>query len=382
MIIKSKNVWIDEEFIPASLEIIEGRIERILPYRYSDEAIDYGDKFILPGLISIHDHGSQGNSANRGTFEEMDKWSLNLLKEGVTTFYPTISTITLKEMEIAMVNLARFIEGQERGARARGMHVEGIFLSPEKAGAHNIDLLHHADVNLFIKWQHLAKGNIKLLSIAPEIDENFRLIKAASEAGVVISLAHTNASFYLANEAILYGAKSFTHLFNAMSGIHHRKPGTVTAGLVNDDVYCELICDGHHVDFNVGQLVCRCKPDDKLIAITDAVPFKDLVPGDYNVDDMGLTVTIDNKGHISLADGTLAGSSAKMHEMVNNIHKQMGQPYKVAIKAATINPACLLGIDDQVGLIQEGYQADLIVTDDNFRVESTYVAGVLEFRLK
>lgn len=380
MIIQSKNIWLEEKFQAAQIEIINNKIMDIYRYQEKIPDVDYGELNIIPGLIDIHDHGYNGSGANYGDLDYFKEWCAYLPSEGVTSFYPTTSTIPLEDLYLSFQRLANAIENPSKGAQMLGIHTEGIIISEDKKGAHDPELLVKPTIDLFKKWQQEAKNHIKMMSIAPEIDENHETIKYAINNNVVVSLAHTNATYEETIRAIKNGAMNMTHTFNAMRGIHHREPGVAGAALSRDDVYAELICDGHHVNFAVGKILGRSKGKDKVIAITDAVPTKGLKPGIYGKKGTKYKVIVEEDGSSRLEDGTISGSSARMIDMVKNLNKEMNLPIELAINSATINPAKLFGIDDYKGLLKPGHDADLTIINEDFEVLSTYVLGEEVYR--
>lgn len=382
MIIQSNNVWINEKFEPAQIEIEDSKIKGIYKPNTNPIDKDYGDLRIIPGLIDIHDHGYNGSGANHGDLDYFKEWTAYLPSEGVTSFYPTTSTIPYDQHIKALETLAQAIENPTPGAQMLGIHTEGIIISKEKKGAHDPELLEIPTIELYEKWQEAAKGHIKMVALAPELDEDHAVIKRAVSDGVVVTLAHTNADYEEAIKAVEDGATNFTHTFNAMTGIHHRKPGVAGAALSRDDAYAELICDGHHVHFAIGKITATAKGKDKLIAITDAVPIKGLKPGIYEKEGTQYKTIVAEDGTSRLEDGTISGSSARMIDMVKNLHTKMDQPIELAINAATINPARMFGIDSTKGIIKQGYDADIVVMDNDFKVLTTYVLGEVVFEEK
>ena len=381
MWVQSKNVWVHESFKPKAIEISDGVIKSLKDYGSVSDAVDYGDNRIIPGLIDIHDHGYKDLSANHSDVKGLLEWASYLPSEGVTSFLPTLATISQEEFLLALQNIAHTIDLEYKGAKMLGIHTEGVIISLEKKGAHDERLILKPTVELFKTWQEASNNKIVLVAIAPECDENHELIKYLVSEGIVVSIAHTNATYEQAIAAVESGAVSFTHTFNAMTGLQHRKPGVVSAAMGLSDTYAELICDGKHVDFAVGRLLGLIKGKDRLIAITDAMPTKGLKPGIYKKKGTQFNVILDESGVARLENGTLSGSSARMIDMVKNLDGAMNLGEVVAINAATINPARLLGLDKNKGLIKEKYDADIVIIDDEYKVLATYVAGEVVFEI-
>lgn len=372
MRIQSKNVWIKEQLVAAQLEIENGKITSITKYDEMPVDEDYGELWILPGLIDIHCHGFNGMDLNYATKEGIEHWCKELVKEGVTSFMATTSTAPEENLLKSYALIAELIEQQPEGATILGIHVEGPQISFEFKGAHNPYLIQKPEVEQFKRYQAAAKGHIKMICIATENDVDHALTKYCVEQGVKVVIGHTGAKFEECVQAMHDGATSFTHTFNGMRGVHHREPGTAGAAMALDPMYAELICDGVHVHFAVAKSLARVKGKDKLILITDSVQIKGLKPGIYEMPGRWVEVKEDGCGR--LKDGRLAGSSNKLINMVKNCYQHAEAPLVTAINAATINPATYLGYTTK-GLIEENYDADIIVIDPDFNVHQTFVAG-------
>ncbi len=374
MIIQSTRVWTGEAFRPAQVKLERGIITALLPYNEQKPDVDHGDQKILPGLIDVHCHGYQGITCNQATKEGINHWAKDLLKEGCTSFMATTSTAAESDLLNSFPILADLIEHPMDGATILGIHVEGPQISPEFRGAQELTQLQKPDVDQFIRWQNAADSQIKMIAIAPEMDDDHKLIKYCASHGVKVCIGHSGASYEECLQAEKDGATSFTHTFNGMRGLHHRNPGTAGAALSEDNMYAELIGDGVHVHFAVAKILARCKGKDKLILITDSVQVKGLKPGRY---EKGLSVVeVKENGCAYLPDGRLAGSSNKLIDEVKKLITIAGVPEVTVINSATINPATFLGLGNKLGLIKENYDADLIVIDDDYQVKQTYQKGI------
>ena len=372
MRIQSTRVWLNEQFVPAQLVIEEGKITAIDSYDSQTADIDYNDKKILPGLIDIHCHGFNGLDCNYATREGLINWIEYLPKDGVTCFLATTSTAPEKNLLESYSLISDVMKENHRGAKIMGIHVEGPQISHEFKGAHNPYLIQKPDVEQFKRYQKAADGNIRMICIAPEKDDDHALTKYCVAHGVKVTMGHTGAKFDECASAIKDGADCFTHTFNGMLGLHHREPGTAGAAMYFEDIYAELICDGVHVHPAVAHVLGRVKGKDRLIAITDSVSIKGLKPGFYHM--KGRDVTVGEDGCGRLPNGRLAGSSNRMNIMLKNLIEMMDLPEVTAINAATINPARRAGFENK-GLIQVGYDADLCVLNDDYSVAQTWVNG-------
>ncbi|MEG0076543.1 N-acetylglucosamine-6-phosphate deacetylase [Anaerorhabdus sp.] len=372
MIIQSSRIWLDEKFTPAQLEIKDGKIIAIHEYKQHEVDEDYGDKKILPGLLDIHAHGFNGMDSNYATYEGLKHWIATLPKEGVTSFLVTTSTAPEENLLESYELISKVIDEKLPGAQALGIHVEGPQISFNFKGAHNPYLIQKPNVEQFKRYQQHASNKIKLICIAPEMDEQHELIKYCTSQDVRVTIGHSGAKYDECLNAKDSGARSFTHTFNGMLGLHHREPGCAGAALSMDDMYAELICDGVHVHYAVAKTVVRAKGKDKLILVTDAVQIKGLKPGIYDMPGRWVEVKEDGCGR--LKDGRLAGSSNKMINMVKNCVQHCGGDEVIAINAATKNPATFLGLNTK-GELKVNNDADIIVIDDDYNVLQTYVNG-------
>ena len=372
MIIQSKNVWVDEQFQPAQVEIAEGKIIGVSAYGEKTVDKDYGDEKILPGLVDIHNHGYLGKTANNATPEWLRDWAAYLPSEGVTSFLATTSAAPLEVMLPSFEIIRDMIKENPKGAHILGINSEGPLISKEFKGAQNEKNLVKPEVSTFKYWQELAGGNIIYVTIAPEYDENYDLIRYASENGVVVAAGHTGAVIEEIREAKKAGVKALTHTYNGMRGLHHREPGVVGAAMRFDDLYAELIADGTHVHNDAAHILAKIKGKDKVILITDSVAIKGFPPGEYN--DGFRTSYIGEDGVGRLENGTIAGSSNRQNMVLRNAILNAEIDEVTAINAATINPLTMLSIKNK-GLIKVGYDADITVLDADYKAVQTYVLG-------
>ncbi|EGO8511616.1 N-acetylglucosamine-6-phosphate deacetylase [Enterococcus faecalis] len=377
MIIQSKNVWINEQFQPAQVEVSEQRIVAILPY--NEKAVDkeYGANRILPGFIDIHDHGWHGGDANHANHEFIKEWQAYLPEEGITAFLPTTSTTFPKDLEHSFEVIGSFIEEDQgtNGAQILGIHAEGPMISEEFRGSHNPELLVKPSVETFKKWQELAKGHIKLMTLAPENDVENALTTYCHEHDVVISIGHTAATYEQAMAAVEAGAKSFTHTFNGMEDISHRKPTAVVAALDSEKTFAEIIADGVHVDYSLVRVLAKLKGKDYLIAVTDSIWAKGCQPGVYPKPEKGIEMVIDEQNVVRLANGKLAGSTNHLNNMVRNLVEKALLPEVIAINSVTKNPARLLNVNESMGEIKLGLLGNFTIIDEKYEVLETLVNG-------
>lgn len=338
--------------------------------------VDLRGCFLLPGFIDIHIHGSSGHDVMDGTPESLNEIRLKLTQHGVTSFLATTMTMSWQRIYKALDNVAEAMEAMEAmeaekdapilGARILGAHLEGPFLNPEAKGAQAGEYLQPPDFEKIRTYQQV----IKLVTLAPELDLDQSFIQQAVAAGMKVSLGHTRTDYETARKAIAAGAHSATHLFNAMTGLHHREPGMVGAAFIHD-IYAELIADHVHVHPALYDMVIRTKGVDKTILITDAMMGQCMACGHYNLGGQAVEVT---ETDARLPDGTLAGSVLTMEKSFKNVMTQTGRDLVDMAKMMSTNAADLLGRSD-LGRIETGAKADFVVLDANYNLVATLIGG-------
>jgi N-acetylglucosamine-6-phosphate deacetylase len=281
-----------------------------------------------------------------------------------------------QNIERALKNVAAYKKGVHNGAVPMGVHLEGPFLSAQYMGAQPPEFLKAPDIFLFERWQSAAKGLIKTVTVAPELQGAEKFIKYLVKHGVVPSAGHTAATHAQMKSAMQWGLTRVTHTFNAQSPLKHREIGVAGAALLYDGLYTELIADCIHVSVPAIKLLMKCKPKDKLILITDALRAKGFADGESELG--GQKVFVKN-GEARLADGTLAGSVLKMNVAIKNLTEQAGADFLDAVNCATINPATALGLKG-IGEIRGGNVADFTVLGRNYEVFMTVRDGKVIYR--
>ncbi len=334
---------------------------------------------LIPGMIDIHIHGVDGADTMDATPEALKIIAKSLPKEGTTSFLATTITQSSKNIENALDNVKDYIENyQDSGyAEVLGVHLEGPFISEKRAGAQPLEYIMPPNITLFRKWQKLSNGIIKVVTLAPEEENGLEFIRFLKQSGVVASIGHSNATYEEVSSAIEAGASHVTHLFNGMSGLHHREPGVVGAALVRDELKVELIVDGIHVRPEIVDHTYKSKTIDSIILITDSMRAKCLKAGFYDLGGQKVSVTNDRA---TLQDGTLAGSILKMGQAMSNFREFTGCSLEELIKVTSVNPAMSLKVFDRKGSIKEGKDADLVLVDNNLEVIMTYCCGNLAFK--
>lgn len=358
--------------------------------------------YVIPGLVDIHFHGCRGADLCDGTEESLRTIAAYEAARGVTAICPASMTFPFETLAQAFGAAAAFAGGEADGMAALvGINMEGPYISPEKVGAQNPAFVRGASVEEFDRLQEIAGGLIRLVDVAPEEPGNLEFIgqiagaaaenggtaggepgdAAAARGGATttggrprVSIAHTCADYACAAEAFERGARHMTHLFNAMPGLHHRKPGPIAAAAERDDVTVELICDGIHVHPAMARLAFDLFGRDRVCLISDTMRACGLDDGTYDLGGQDVTV---RGPRATLADGTLAGSVSDLMRCLVCAVQEMEIPLEDAVRAATINPARAIGIDAERGSIARGKIADAVVLGPDLEVRRVVVRGKL-----
>ena len=362
----------------------EGRIADVFSMsdfgkeKYGDcEVLDVQGRTVTPGLIDTHIHGIGGFGPDDCTPEATLGMSEKLARFGVTGFLPTLYAGKPEKMEKEAATVAEAI-GKETGARILGINLEGPFLNPAKCGAQDPKALTCPDPSVFKAIAEACKGHAKAMTIAPELNGLEGIIPIAKEQGVVLLMGHTDATYDQALHAIDLGVLHATHTFNAMSNLVNRNPGVVGAVLLHDQIHCELIADGVHVNKDLVAFTVKTKPDDKVILITDSLKPTSLGPGRYVAN--GDQVVLGERGAFVMEKNpaVLCGSALTLNAAVRNVAAWTGDIAK-AVRMATANPAEVYGFKD-LGVLAKGKLADIAVFDENFNATDVFVGGIPVFK--
>ena len=355
-------------------EIGEGKPPLV---RRASETLDAGGKLVLPGFMDIHANGGGGSITLEGTLEAIRSIARAHAKFGTTAMLPAVISIDDATLRKAVSAIAEASDTATGGADILGVHLEGPFLSPARRGIHQKEFLRSPSTEYFDEIYELAKGKLRIIALAPELDGAMNLTKHASALGVIASLAHSDADYQQTLEAIESGLRLCDHIFNAMPPLMHRAPGPVGAFLTSRDTYVEMIADGFHVHPAVMDMVIRTKGTDRVILVTDAMP-----PAGTSMTSFSMLGTrFDVKGNSCFAlDGRLAGTALTMNKAVKLIVDSTSTSLVDALKLASLNPARLLGIDGTKGSLEVGKDADIVVADPDLNVRATVVAGTLVYQ--
>ena len=336
--------------------------------------LDYPGCVLAPGYIDVHIHGGAGHDVMDSDASALAAIEESMARRGVTSYLPT--TVSAPESNIvrALRNLGAHIKMSEqrmRRARPLGIHLEGPFISHAKRGVHPADTLVSPSPERLDRFWEASDGTLRMMTIAPELDGAIETIKHAQHLGVLSSLGHSNATFHEARQGIAAGARHATHCFNAMRALNHREPGILGAILVDDQLTGDMIVDGVHIAPTVVELFVRLKGIERTVLITDAISATGMPDGKYRLGSFEVTVHADR----CECEGKLAGSVLTLDRAVRNVMSFAGVDLQQAVRMATLNPAQLLGIAGQCGMLTPGAIADVVVLSPRGEVVQTIVAG-------
>lgn len=375
MILKNATVFNgDFEKVRADVAIEGERISKIGDLSGEDE-LDLTDMTVMPGLIDLHIHGCGGADAGDATPEALETMSQTLVKNGITSFCPASMTLSFEELTKIFANIDE-MKNKVGGAYIHGANMEGPYIAMSKKGAQNPLYVRNPDKEEFKRLFDGCNGSIKVVDIAPECDGGDEFIKEIQPI-CPVSIAHTDAGYDEAVHAIELGVRHITHLFNAQSGLHHRKPGVVGAAFdvgKEKGVRAELICDGFHIHPATLRIAFRAMGEDGTVIVSDSMKAAGCPDGDY---DLGGQPVYVRDGKALLADGTIAASTSNVYKELKNVIS-FGIPEKQAVKSATINPAKAIRADKETGSIEEGKLADILVVDKDYNIRLVIVKGKIK----
>ncbi|HYY97268.1 MAG TPA: N-acetylglucosamine-6-phosphate deacetylase [Pyrinomonadaceae bacterium] len=374
----------------ASVRIEDGRVSRVSTseseagsagaHAPGAETLDLSGLTLYPGFVDVHIHGSVGVDLMESSAEDLHKVARFLAANGVTTWVPTLVPGPVEEYGRAVGAVEELMRRQDElpaAARAAGVHYEGPFVNERQCGALRTEFFRAFDAPA--KLGELptlgVEGAAHLMTLAPEVEGGVALVEELTRRGWVASIGHTRAPLDTLEAARAAGARHMTHFLNAMSPLHHREPGPIGWGLLQDDVTVDLIADGVHSDPLVLRLVLRCKTPARVSLISDAVAPAGQGDGDYRL--WGETIRV-REGRTSNERGSIAGSVITMLDAAR-MTASLGLTAPDVARVASLNPARLLGLEDR-GSIEEGKRADLAALDDSGRARLTLVGGRVAHR--
>lgn len=356
-VLKNGLVYTSEgEFKALELSFESGTITGLSQEPLSgDEVIDCSGCYIVPGLTDIHLHGCRGHELS-GSYDDLREICEFELENGVTTILPATMTLPDDRLKAVLSASADYaMNSPVSGAIVAGINLEGPFISPEKCGAQDKRFAAAPSAEKLLCYQDAAKGMIKLVTVAPELEGAVDMISRCSDS-FHFSLGHTCSSYDIAAEAFAAGADHVTHLFNAMPPFHHRDTGVIGAAFDSEHCYAELICDGVHVSPSAVRSAFALFGE-RLVLISDSMEAAGMPDGEYT---LGGQRVLKNGARATLPDGTLAGSVSTLYDCLKTA-VGMGIPLESAVRAATLSPCRSVGIDDIYGSLEIGKAAHILV---------------------
>ena len=361
----------DFRFHQGAFQVENGVFGEVLAQNVPDEAVDLGGATVIPGLVEVHSHGALDADFSDGDYDGLVKMARFYASQGITSFAPASMTLPYDVLEKAFATAKQLKEEAPAGlSRLMGIQMEGPYFSYKKRGAQNPDYLKDPDFEGFRKLFDDCGGLVRIVDIAPELPGAVEFIEKASKL-CTVSIAHTDSDYDHARAAVEAGVTHLTHLYNAMPGIHHRNPGVIPAGVENEKVQAEIICDGYHIHPASVRLAFTMFKN-RMILVSDS--------GRCAGQPEGTQFTLGGQdawlrdGVGRLADGTISCSAANLWGCLTNV-LHWNIPEEDAVRAASWNPACAIGAEKVVGSIAPGKVADFIVTNSDYSEKRVFLAG-------
>jgi len=361
------------QFDPGTILVNNGRIVDVGDLERTDipegsQRIDAQNKILVPGFIDVHTHGLMGNDVMGSN---LTKAIPHYPRFGVTSFMATTLTLPQDEVLQALTNMAQVLDSQPKGANCLGIHLEGPHLSADKPGMATADWFYPLTMEDFGIFQKTAKGYIRMITFAPELNNAMQVIPYLLEEGVTPVIGHSNATFDEVTEAVRLGLNHATHTYNAMRALNHREPGTVGAVMFYDQIYAELIGDGIHIHPAAMEILIRTKGLERTVIISDSSPYSGMPEGEYEWEHKPLFV---KDGICRLMDGTIAGAHAQLDSGLRNLVYKLNMPLEKALIPLTMTPAASVNLKSK-GQIAKNYDADIVVLNKELYPVMSIVGG-------
>lgn len=395
LLITNVRIVTEQDIIVGHVKVKDGKIASIHAHRGQAEdaqdlaagsthehveVIDGGGGWLLPGFIDMHVHGGYGGDFMHANSESFDRIAKFHASQGTTGMLATTMTASREAIEAVLEAVAAYTRDGMDHARLIGVHLEGPFISEKWPGAQNPAFIEDPQTEWLQQWNNAYPGMIRMVTLAPEKAGAKESIAWMKNKGIIAAAGHTNARYDEIVAAAEWGLSHAVHTYNAMTGLHHREPGTLGAVLTTDSIHAEIIADGEHVHPAAIKLLLSSKPKDKVILITDAIEAAGMPDGEYELG--GLAVVLKNGTARLKEGGALAGSSLTMIAAFRYMVETIGLSVTEASRMASGNPARELGIAGVTGSIAIGKQADLVLTNPSFLVEQTIIGGKPVFKQK
>jgi N-acetylglucosamine-6-phosphate deacetylase len=369
------------EITDAGILIREGVIEELglregMRLPVGAREISATGKTAIPGFVDVHIHGAGGRDVMEGSADALASVTKTVARHGTTSMVATTVTASSDDTIRSVEGIARYIsqqhEADDKRAEVLGIHFEGPFLSPARRGVHPAEWLQLPSSEMLEKLLQAAAGNAQILTIAPELLGAMPCIDAARNAGMVVAMGHTDATYEQARAAIAHGVHHAVHVYNAMRPFSHRDSGVIGAVLTSPEVSAELIADGVHVEETAMRVLLQAKGPEHMILISDGISATGMPDGKYILGKLEVTVS---GGICRNSEGKLAGSTLTLDRALRNIIG-LGVPLTDAVRMLTLNPASLLGIEFKKGALRVGADADILLLDEGLQLTNVWVRGV------
>lgn len=377
ILIKDGMVYQNNRFAKADVRLAEGIIKEIGTGLLPGDSKVYEAKgrYVVPGFIDVHTHGAVNVDVNSATAEDFERICRFFATQGTTGWLCSVLTDTREQTLWCIEQYKKWKQMEHKGAQLLGIHLEGPFLASEYKGAMPEHLLQKPNAALVEEYQKAAEGDIRYMTVSPEVEGMTDAIPEIKQLGIQVAIGHSGADYDTAIQAIKNGAMGATHVGNAMKLLHQHFPAIFGAVLEDDQVYCEVICDGRHLHPGTVRLILKTKGLDRVVAITDSIMATGLPDGNYK---LGVNDIVVVDGDAKLAEnGVRAGSTLTTVTAFQNLLSFTGRTREEILPLLTENPARLLGLFETYGSIEEGKAASLIILDEENQVADTFAEGRL-----
>lgn len=383
LLLKNAKIVLKDRVIEGDILTADGIIRDIIDRKSpvkaetleAENSIDLDGKYVVPGFIDVHIHGSNGADAMDGTAEALKTISSYIATKGTTKFLATTLTSSKEEL-INVLKIAADLQNKELdGATIFGVHMEGPYFDIEYKGAQNEKYMKPATEKEIKDYLDVKPGLVKMMSLSPHTEQSIETVKFLKENGVIVSVGHSAAKFNDVMKAVDAGLSHSTHTFNGMRGINHREPGVAGAVLISDKINAEVIFDKVHIHPEIVRLMIKAKGTDKVVCITDAMAATGLPNGDYKLGELDVYVK-DGEARLKSND-SLAGSVLTLDKAFRHVI-ELGYPIYEAVKLTSTNAAVEFGLN--AGAIEVGKEADFAILDDSYNVDMTIVNGNIKYQ--